>query len=133
MRGATCTALNSRGERCGSWPVHGGELCFWHDPASAEEAAEARRVGGHHRRRERVIAGAYDIGDVGTTAGLMRVLSIALTGLLQQPNSIARDRALLYLVMVGGRLLETQDLERLEALEGGVAGRPTPIRRGRMP
>jgi hypothetical protein len=132
MSRAHCTAPNSRSERCGAYPIAGGELCFAHDPAYATEAAEARRLGGQRRRKERVVAGAYELGEVATPEGLKRLLSIAATDLLQLDNTVPRNRALIHLVHVGTRLLETDDLnERLEALESAVGARLTSIRGGR--
>jgi hypothetical protein len=33
-------------------------FCFWHAPGNEEEVAEARRLGGLRRRREKTVSGA---------------------------------------------------------------------------
>ena len=41
--------------------MRSGSHCFWHAPDKSDEAAKARRLGGLRRKRERTIAGAYDL------------------------------------------------------------------------
>ena len=60
-----------------------------HDPERAEETAEARRLGGIRRRRERTLAGAYGLAGVRTVEDLLRVVEIAVFNLLGAENSIA--------------------------------------------
>ena len=118
-----CHALNTQGRPCGAPPLVEGDLCFWHDPATQEAAAEAQRLGGQRRKREGAIQGAFELEGVKTGADLRRVLEVALMDTLEQENSVARTRALAYVVSVMGRLKETIDLEaRLRALEVGVQG-----------
>jgi hypothetical protein len=45
-----CTATKSGGGRCGARTLTGSPLCFFHDPASAEERTAARRRGGEKNR-----------------------------------------------------------------------------------
>jgi hypothetical protein len=71
----TCSYIKEGGERCRSAPLQEGEFCFWHSPDHAQEAAEARRLGGLRRRKEKVTSGAYDfegLGSVGRSAGSLR-------------------------------------------------------------
>jgi hypothetical protein len=80
--------------------------------------AEARKLGGIRRRRERTLAGAYGLAGVRTVEDLLRVVEIAVFNLLGAENSIAQARALLHAALVGAKLLETGELaERLTALE----------------
>ena len=52
-----CKAVNERGEACRQWPLTGKDFCFWHDPDSANEAAEARP---HGRRQQEEGANPLD-------------------------------------------------------------------------
>jgi hypothetical protein len=109
--------------------VHGGTRCFWHDPKSAADAAEARRLGGQRRRREQITAGAYDIEALETAADIRRVIAIAVLDTLGLENSVARSRALFWGCGVLIKLREVADLEeRLEAVEAAL--RP-PRKQGR--
>ena len=84
--------------------------------------------------REGTIQGAFDLEGVKTGADLRRVLEVALLDTLEQKNSVARTRALAYVVSVLGRLKETTEFEaRLQALEAsgrgaGPEARPQPLR-----
>ncbi len=100
------------------------DYCFWHDPEHAQEAADARRLGGLRRRREKTVSGAYDIEGLETVEQIRRVLEIALLDSLGLENSIARSRALAYLAQVSVRLLEVGETEeRLAALEQAISPR----------
>lgn len=57
---ASCRFHKDNGEPCRATPMRGEEYCFWHHPEHAEEAAEARRLGGLRRRKEKITEGAYD-------------------------------------------------------------------------
>ncbi len=132
MKGIRCEGENARGERCRAFASPGEAFCFFHDPARADEAAEARRTGGVRRRRERVVTAAYELGDLTTTDGLFRLLQVAVTDILQLENSIARGRSLLYAISVGTRLAEVRDVEaRLQAIESAIASKVTPFRGAR--
>ena len=104
--------------------MRGSEYCFWHNPDTEEQAAEARRLGGFRRRREKALAGAYDFEGLGTVESIRRLLEIAVTDSLGLENSIARARVLISAGLAGIKLLEVVELEaRLAALE---AARSTP-------
>jgi hypothetical protein len=101
------------------------EYCFYHDPDHAEEAAQARVLGGRRRRRERTLDVAYDLDGLNTVRGLRRVLEIAIKDALSLDNGIGRSRVLIAGAAAGSRLLETGDLEqRVSELEAAVRRRP---------
>jgi len=94
-----------------------------HSPEHAADVAEARRLGGLHRRREVTVAGAYDFEGIDTVFGIRRLLEIAIVDALGLENSISRARSLAYLAMTAIKLMEVGELEiRLEALETAVHG-----------
>ena len=98
--------------------------CFAHDPERAEEAADARRLGGLRRRKEGTIAVAYDLPGLDTVAGIRRLLDIVVTDGVGLDNGIARLRVLISTAVAAMNLLKVGDLEeRLEALEGVVLNR----------
>jgi hypothetical protein len=71
-------------------PLHERPYCFSHDPERAEEAAEARRLGGLRRRKEGTIAVAYDLPGLESVAGIRRLLDIVFpTGLGSRTGSPA--------------------------------------------
>ena len=112
---------------CQAAPVKDGDHCFWHSPEYAENAAEARRLGGLRRRREVAVSGAYEVNGLETVGDLRRLLVIASLDTLGLENSIARARTLGYLVGVAGKLLETGELEeRLAALEAAHGQKTLP-------
>ena len=88
---AYCTAILEGGERCRATPMRDVPYCFWHNPESADEAREARRLGGMRRRREGAVAGAYEFDGLGSAADLRRVLEIAAVDALALENSVARE------------------------------------------
>jgi hypothetical protein len=124
-----CESANSAGGSCRAAPLHGGTLCFWHDPQSAAEAAAARRLGGQRRRHEQITAGAYDIEALETPDDVRRVIEIAVIETLGLPNAVPRNRTLLWSSAVFLKFLEVGHLEeRLQAVEATL--RP-PRKQGR--
>jgi hypothetical protein len=120
----TCRFVREDGSPCRSAPMRGEDFCFWHSPAHAEEADEARRLGGLRRRRERTVAGAYEFGGLGTVTDIMRLLEVAVLDTLSLENSVARNRTLAYLGQTALKCLETGELEeRLALLEAAVRSR----------
>lgn len=118
MVGRTCAFELADGRRCRATPLRDGPACFWHAPEREEEAAEARRLGGLRRRREKTVAGAYDFAGLGTIESIRRILEIATIDALGLENSIVRARVLISAALAAAKLLETGELEaRLEALE----------------
>jgi hypothetical protein len=116
-----CSFTMSDGRLCQAAPIVDGAFCYFHDPANAEDAAEARRIGGLRRRRDKTIVVAYNLEGLGTVGGIRRVLDIAVADALGLDNSIGRARVLISGALAAARLLETGELEaRISALEGAI-------------
>lgn len=99
--------------------------CFWHAPETAEEAAEARRLGGLHRRKKKSVAAVYGFGGLRTIADNQTLLETAAIETLAIENSISRNRALAAMAATGGKLIELGDLaERVAALEAAAHRSP---------
>jgi len=121
----TCSFVKPDGARCGAIPLRDSTFCFWHDPAHAAEAAEARRLGGLRRRREKTLEGAYDLDGLASVPGIRRFVEIAALDVLGLENSVARAGVIARLALVAAKLLEVGELEqRLAILEAAVAARP---------
>ncbi len=122
----SCTATTVAGRRCRAAPLRDGTQCFAHSPDTAEEAAAARRLGGIRRKREKTLAGAYELTGLDTVESIRRLVMIATFDALALDNSIARARVLLSAALAAAKLLEVGDLEvRLELLEA-AGRRPAP-------
>jgi hypothetical protein len=94
------------------------EFCFWHSPQHAQDAAEARRLGGLNRKREITLSSVYEVEGLETASQIRRVLEIALAGELSLENSHNRSRVLIAVATAAARLLEAGELEaRVDALE----------------
>jgi hypothetical protein len=108
-------------------------LCYWHDPTHAADLAEARRLGGLNRKKEKTLQVVYEIEGLGTVPQIRRVLELALNGELALENSHNRARVLIAVAGAAMKLLETGEFsDRLEALETALAPRqqkPEPKRR----
>jgi hypothetical protein len=99
-------------------------FCFWHSPETAEEAAEARRIGGLHRRKKKTVGAIYGFHGLRSMEDNQALLETAAIETLALENSIARNRALAGYAAVGARLIEIGDLEeRLRALEAAQVQR----------
>jgi hypothetical protein len=102
-------------------------FCFWHNPATAEELADAQRIGGVRRKRERAVAGAYDLDGLDSVESIRRILVIAILDALALDNSLARCRTLISGALGAAKILETGDLQaRIELLEAATKSRPDP-------
>jgi len=120
----SCSAKNEQGGPCRQPPLRDGERCFWHDPAHADEATEARRLGGLRRRREKAVQGAYDIEGLEDVPAIRRLVEVAALDTLSLDNSIARARTLISAALAAAKLLEVGELEeRLKALEATIQPR----------
>jgi hypothetical protein len=113
-----CAYAKADGQPCRMAPLVDRPYCFAHDPERAEEAAEARRLGGLRRKKEGTIAVAYDLPGLDTVAGIRRLLDIVVTDGVGMENGIARLRVLIAAATAATKLLETGELEdRIAALE----------------
>ena len=120
----TCNALKEDGSHCQAAPLLDSDFCLMHSPEHAEEMAEARRLGGLRRRREKAVSGAYDFDGLADVTQVRRLLEIAASDTLSLENSVARSRTLAYLAQVALKALEVGELaERIDALERLVAPR----------
>ena len=109
------------GRPCRASPRRDEGYCLWHSPDHTAEAAEARKLGGLRRRREKTLSGAYDFEGLGSTESIGRIIEIATLDALGLENSIARCRVLIAAAMAASRLLEVGELEaRLTALEAAL-------------
>jgi len=125
-----CKAIKEDGSRCQAAPLQDSDFCLFHSPDHAKEAAEARRLGGLRRRKEKTVAGAYDIDGLNDVPKIRRLLEIAVFDTLALENSVARSRTLAYLAQIALKALEVGELEtRLEALEATMGPRPRTGRR----
>ena len=119
-----CKGLKEDGGRCQAPPLLDGDFCLMHSPEHAEEMAEARRLGGLRRRREKTVSGAYDFEGLADVGQVRRLLEVAALDTLSLENSVARSRTLAYLAQVALKALEVGQLaERIDALERLVAPR----------
>ncbi len=84
------------------------DRCFWHRPDKADEAAEARRLGGLRRRRERTVAAAYDVAGLGDIPSVRRVLEIVVLDTLGLDNSVARSRVLVGAAAAAAKLIDAE-------------------------
>jgi len=119
-----CAFRFATGEACRMAPLKEGEFCWAHSPEHAQEAQEARRLGGLRRKREATLSGAYDLEGLGTVNDIQRMVEIAGLDTLGMENSLARNRTLLYAASTALKALEVGEVaERLAALEQAVRGR----------
>jgi hypothetical protein len=93
-------------------PLLGGDRCFAHDPEQAGTAAEARRLGGLRRRREKAVALSYDVGSLDSLAAIRRLLTIAATDTLQLDGSVLRNRLLVNIATASLKLFALEEVEQ---------------------
>ncbi len=121
MLGRACTYLMPSGRPCRATPLRDEPFCFWHSPETAEEAAEARRLGGLHRRKRKTVGAIFGFRGLRTIEDNQALLETAAVETLAIENSISRNRALASFAAVGAKLIEVGDHEeRLAALEAAT-------------
>ena len=124
MLGRACTFMMPNGRPCRATPLRDEPFCFWHSPETAEEAAEARRLGGLHRRKKKTVGVVFGFQGLRTIEDNQALLETAAIETLALENSIARNRALAGFAAVGAKLIEVGDHEdRIRALEATQQGR----------
>lgn len=118
MLGRACTYQMPSGRQCRATPLRDEPFCFWHAPETAEEAAEARRIGGLHRRKRKTVGAIYGFHGLRTLEDLQSLLETAAVETMALENTIARNRTIGGFVATGAKLIEIGDLEaRLAVLE----------------
>ena len=123
----TCSYIKTNGERCAAAPLRDGPFCFWHSPEKAEDVAEAQRLGGLRRKREKTLALAYDVDGIRDATQVFRILEIALVDTLTLDNGVARNRTLVAIAQAASKVHELSDLEeRLASLEATIKSRDDP-------
>jgi hypothetical protein len=116
-----CAFRFPNGELCRMAPLKEGQCCWAHSPEHAQEAQEARKLGGLRKRREATVSLAYDFEGLDTVAAIRRLLEIAATDTLGLDNSVSRNRMLVSVVQAALQALEKGELEqRIELLEQSV-------------
>ena len=106
-------------------PLRDRPYCFSHDPERADDAAEARRVGGLRRRKDATISVAFDLPGLDSVAGIRRLLEIVVTDGVGLENSVARLRVLISTATAATNLLKVGEIEdRLALLEAAIQARP---------
>ena len=127
MVARACTYQMPDGRACRAIPLREEPFCFWHAPGTADELADARRMGGLHRRKKRTVATIYGFGGLRTIEDNQALLETITIETLALDNSIPRNRALTQIVATGAKLVEVGELEeRLAAIEAVVGQRPRP-------
>jgi hypothetical protein len=108
---------------CRAAPLREGRFCLFHDPDTSELAADARRLGGEHRRRRATLQAVHDFDGFGTLDAVRQVLDLAVTGVLAGEAGISQSRVLIAAAAVALRLHEVEEFEpQRRALE--AANRP---------
>jgi hypothetical protein len=127
MAGSACTAVRADGRPCRATRLRDEEFCFFHSPETPEEAAEARRLGGLHRRKKKSVAAIYGFAGLRTISDSQTLLETAAIETLAIENSINRNRTLATFVATAAKLIELGDLaDRVAALEAAaLASRPS--------
>ena len=81
-------------------------------------------MGGLRRRKEKTLAGAYDLEGLRSVPDIQRLLEIATLDALALENSVSRVRALTYICQTGLKCLEVGELEeRVQMLEAALRSR----------
>ena len=119
-----CIATTKAGTRCRCYALPGEEFCWFHSPDKRQERKRARSRGGLARHgRELTPGGDGDRVKLASVGDALGLLERGAGDLLALETSVARVRALCYLVSVALKALEVGDLEeriaRLELEFGG--------------
>jgi hypothetical protein len=104
--------------------MRGEPFCFWHSTETADELADAQRMGRLHRRKKRTVATISGFGGLRTIEDHQALLETITIETMALENSIARNRAVNSMLATGLRLVETGELEaRVQALEAAAGQR----------
>jgi hypothetical protein len=106
------------GRPCRAIPLRDEPHCFWHSPETADELAEARRMGGLHRRKKRTVATIYGFGGLRSIEDHQALLETVAIETMALENSIARNNTVTRMILAGAKLIELGDLAtRIVAIE----------------
>src|ERR1035437_5655846 len=118
MVGRACSFEMPDGRACRAAPLRGESFCFWHSPDTADDLAEARRMGGLHRRKKRTVAAIYGFGGLRSIEDHQALLETVVIETMTLENSIARNNAVTRMILAGSKLIELSDLAtRVAAIE----------------
>jgi hypothetical protein len=118
MVGRACSFEMPDGRACRAAPLRGEAFCFWHSPDTADDLAEARRMGGLHRRKKRTVATIYGFGGLRSIEDHQALLETVVIETMTLENSIARNSAVTRMIATGAKLIELGDLAtRIAAIE----------------
>jgi hypothetical protein len=113
-----CSFEMPDGLLCQAPAMRGKSVCYWHNPERAEDVADARRLGGLHRRKAASVATIYDFAGLRSIEGAQRLLETAALETFALENSVPRNRTLISAASGAAKLIEVGDHEeRIRALE----------------
>jgi hypothetical protein len=102
-------------------PLVDSDYCWAHDPANAEAASEARKMGGVRSKRQGTIRVAYGVGGLSSVEDIRRYAELAMDDEVSLENGHQRNRLIFYGCQVSANLLKVGELEdRVEQLEAAV-------------
>ena len=126
MVGRACSFEMPDGRACRAAPLRGESFLFWHSPDTTADLAEARRMGGLHRRKKRTVAAIYGFGGLRSIEDHQALLETVVIETMTLENSIARNSAVTRMIATEAKLIELGDLAtRLAAIEATLGRRPT--------
>jgi hypothetical protein len=124
MVGRACSFEMPDGRACRAAPLRGESFCFWHSPDTADDLAEARRMGGLHRRKKRTVATIYGFGGLRSIEDHQALLETVVIETMTLENSIGRNNAVTRMIATGAKLIELGDLaSRIAAIEATLGPR----------
>jgi hypothetical protein len=121
MVGRACSYQMPDGRACRATPLREQPFCFWHTPEREEDATEARRMGGLHRRKKRTVATIYGFGGLRSIEDHQALLETVVIETMALENSIARNNTVTRMILAGAKLIELGDLAgRIAAIEAAL-------------
>jgi len=115
MPAIRCSHVMPNGALCRAYSQASGR-CYFHDPQTSDQAAEGRRTGGLHRRRnDATVAGFYDFSGLRTLEDCLGLLERVAFDTLPMDASSARSRMLIQTARESARIIEKGELK--DALE----------------
>jgi len=106
-----CAYVSPDGFRCKAVPLSGKELCFFHDPESAELRRRAGVAGG--RARARKVLAEAKLSRLDSRESLIDLLSETVQQVRTGQIDPKVANAIGYLVNVARQILESDEYERL--------------------